>query len=342
MQPCVGNLLATGVRDCVVLSWQASGVVHCYAIYEAMQDTKASQKLEYTLIKRTKRNKLVLKRRAPGNYFYYVVPCILGEHRQILEGPMSKVVSTTVVDHGVSTIKNFLKVAIAPVGLTMYVWGGGWNHADTKAGYTARRIGQYSKWSDFAAKQDASYDYQKYRYQIDKGLDCSGYVGWTVYNILNSKSRKRGYVFSASRQARVLANFGFGTYKDARYVLDYKPGDIMSSGCRCCNHVWIVIGMCKDGSVVLVHASPQGVQINGTFTKFGDEHSEAIALARFYMEKYYATWYGRFPRVSCGLSYLTHYGQMRWDTGGDKLILTDPDGYLQQGAETILADLFAQ
>lgn len=39
------------------------------------------------------------------------------------------------------TLKHFLKTSIKPVGQTMYVWGGGWNKADTAAGKEARQMG---------------------------------------------------------------------------------------------------------------------------------------------------------------------------------------------------------
>jgi hypothetical protein len=51
--------------------------------------------------------------------------------------------------------------------------------------------------------------------------------------------------------------------------------------------VYIVIGQCDDGSVLLVHSSPAGVQINGTTTPSGENDSKAIILATKYMHEYY-------------------------------------------------------
>lgn len=116
----------------------------------------------------------------------------------------------------------------------------------------------------------------------------------------------------------------------------------MSSTCKCCGHVWIVVGQCKDGSVVLLHSSPAGVQLCGTTTLSGKKNSKAYKLAKKYMKKYYKTWYSRYPNVSRGKTYLSHYAQMRWRTSGEGVRLSDPDGYQNMSAEDVLADLFSQ
>ncbi|MCR5700820.1 MAG: hypothetical protein K6G76_01600 [Lachnospiraceae bacterium] len=238
------------------------------------------------------------------------------------------------------TIKDFLQTAIKPIGSTMYVWGGGWNKADTAAGKEAKTIGVSPSWKKFADKQKAGYDYRKYRYQIHDGLDCSGYVGWCVYNVRNTENNKKGYVYSASKQAKKLSKLGFGKYTDRKKVKDYKPGDIMSSTCGCCGHVYIVIGRCDDGSVVLVHASPPGVQISGTVTPSGKKNSQAYKLANKYMKKYYKKWTDKYPVMCKGTTYLTHYSRMRWNVTGTKAVLSDPDGYLDMSPEEVLEDLF--
>jgi len=238
------------------------------------------------------------------------------------------------------TVKYFLQTAIKPIGSTMYVWGGGWNKADTAAGKEAKTIGVSPSWKKFADKQKAGYDYRKFRYKIHDGLDCSGYVGWCVYNVRNTENNKKGYVYSASKQAKKLSKLGFGKYTDRKKVKDYKPGDIMSSTCGCCGHVYIVIGQCEDGSVVLVHASPPGVQISGTVTPSGKKNSQAYKLAKKYMKKYYKKWTEKYPTLCKGTPYLTHYSQMRWNVNGENAVLTDPDGYMDMSAEEVLEDLF--
>ena len=114
----------------------------------------------------------------------------------------------------------------------------------------------------------------------------------------------------------------------------------MSSTCNCCGPGGIVIGACEDGSVVLVHASPAGVQLSGTTTPKGKKKSEAYQLAKKYMKKFYKSWYNRYPNVSKSSAYLSHYAQMRWKTAGKNIVLSDPDGYRNMSAEEVLEDLF--
>ena len=88
-----------------------------------------------------------------------------------------------------------------------------------------------------------------------------------------------------------FAKYGWGTYKSAAGIKDFKAGDVMSSS----THVYIVVGSCQDGSVVLVHSSPAGVRLSGTPNRQGKAGSEAVRLAKAYMKKYYPSWYRRYP-----------------------------------------------
>lgn len=333
------GVMATAVKTEIAVSWEPVKGANGYLVYEAVgQGDKTSA---FQLAKQTNKSQCVLKNREPGRvYYYYVRAYKIKSNGKIQYSKSSKRVSTTVPLEGTSTIKNFLQTAIAPIGSTMYVWGGGWNKADTAAGKDAKRIGLSPKWREFAKNKDASYNYNRYRYQIHNGLDCSGYMGWCVYNVLHTKQGQKGYVYKASKQAEKFAGFGFGDYRQANEITDYCAGDVMSSSCQCCGHVWIVVGQCEDGSVVLVHSSPSGVQLCGTVTPAGTVDSKAYQLAKKYMKKYYGNWYKKYPKVSRGTSYLNHYGQMRWDTSGEKVILSDPDGYQNMGAEEIIKDLF--
>lgn len=234
------------------------------------------------------------------------------------------------------TLKHFLEIAMQPVGHTMYVWGGGWNEADTGAGIEAVTMGVSPQWDAFFQKQDSSYNYQNTRYQIHNGLDCSGFVGWSVYNLLNTESGNEGYVMASTKMAQNFADRGWGTYTPASKITKYTPGDIMSTS----GHVYIVVGQCADGSVVLVHASPAGVQINGTVTPSGSTSSQAIALATQYMKTYFPEWYAKFPDCTRNANYLTNFNQMTWDISGNRL-LTDPDGFAQKDAAQVLAALFS-
>lgn len=230
------------------------------------------------------------------------------------------------------SIARLLLLAKEPLGRTMYVWGGGWNETDTGAGVEACSLGMSSAWEEFAKKQNESYDYRDTRYQIHDGLDCSGYIGWVVYNLFETKSGEAGYVEKASDMAAVLAGRGFGTFTEASEVTDWQAGDIMSME----GHVWMALGACEDGSVVLIHASPPGVILSGTRLPNG-EASMAELLAKEYMSAYYPQWYKKYPVTGCDYRYLTDSACMRWDEG----VLSDQQGLRSMRAKEVLQWLFA-
>ena len=236
-----------------------------------------------------------------------------------------------------STLKKFLKTALKPVGSTMYVWGGGWDTGDTASGVEAVTIGTSSRWKSFFEAQGSSYDYRNTRFQIHDGLDCSGFVGWAVYNTFNTTSGNAGYVMLAQNMAKTYSSMGWGTYSSAGTFSDFRAGDILSSS----SHVYIVIGQCPDGSVVLVHSSPKGVQINGTTTRSGNTNSQAASLAQKYMKKYYPAWCAKYSIPVKDASYLTRYARMRWKLSG-KCMMSDPAGYASKDAAAILKNLFGE
>ncbi len=235
------------------------------------------------------------------------------------------------------TLKNFLKIAMQPVGTTMYVWGGGWNEADTGSGVESVSIGLSPGWKAFYEKQTSGYNYKNTRYQVHDGLDCSGYVGWAIYNLFHTRNGESGYVMGAKKMAETFAGYGWGDYREAGAVADFKPGDIMSAS----GHVYIVVGACNDGSIVIVHSSPPGVQLCGTATPEGLENSRAVRLAGKYMSRYFPEWHRRYPVCSRNESYLNTYGQMRWSIGKDGT-LKDPDGISNMPAEQVLKMLFKE
>ena len=200
------------------------------------------------------------------------------------------------------TVKQFLQNAILPVGNTMYIWGGGWNEADTCAGVGATYIGLYPKWETFAEHQDADYDYKKHRYELENGLDCSGFVGWTIYNTFETESGKSGYVTKAKNMAAYYANMGWGHFIENPQ--QFLPGDIVSME----KHVWICLGTCADGSVLLVHASPPGVSICGTKGK-------AAELAEQYMMTKHPDWQQKYPKREVSDSYVENVTLFRWTKG---------------------------
>ena len=241
------------------------------------------------------------------------------------------------------SIADLLLLAKEPLGQTMYIWGGGWNKEDTGAGEETRSLGLSPMWKKFADRQDGAYDYQKTRYQIHDGLDCSGYIGWVVYNLMETRNGEAGYVTLASEMATDFSDRGFGEFTEAGEVSDWMAGDIMSME----GHVWMVLGSCEDGSVVLIHSSPPGVRLCGTRLpgdrgQAGEREasagkvSEAERLAEKYMRKYYPDWYERYPRADCDYRYLTDSSCMRWSSE----VLADEEGLRKMSAEGVLQWLF--
>lgn len=231
------------------------------------------------------------------------------------------------------SILDFLEIAAAPVGSTMYVWGGGWNEADTGAGIEAVTLGLSERWAAFAKEQDSGYNYKDHRYQIHDGLDCSGYVGWAVYNVMETENGGKGYVSSSTGMAQVLADRGLGEYISREDMDRWLPGDIMSMK----GHVWISLGMCGDGSVLLLHSSPPGVIFCGTALADGSD-SQAVKLAQTIMSTHYPDWYAHYPDCSRPASYLEKSSAMRWNTN----VLADEEGIRQMSAEQVVNLLFSR
>lgn len=204
-----------------------------------------------------------------------------------------------------STIEELVETALEPVGTTMYIWGGGWDDEDSQAGSGATQIGLSSEWSSFAALQDSNYDFEDYRFQREKGLDCSGYIGWVVYNIFEKENGLEGYVTTSTDMAANFAERGWGDLIENPKT--FLPGDIVSME----GHVWICLGTCEDGSVLLVHSSPPGVSVCGTSVAGGE--SIAVQLAEEFMTTYYPEWQERYPNRSVGSGYLEDVKLMRWN-----------------------------
>lgn len=247
----------------------------------------------------------------------------------------SETTENTETTEGVASgrsLLDFLKIAVQPVGNTMYVWGGGWNEEDTAAGIEAVTLGVSSRWAEFAEAQDSSYDYHDTEYQIHDGLDCSGYVGWAVYNVLETENGQEGYVLSSTKMAQNYADRGLGEYIPTENMAQWLPGDIMSMD----GHAWIVVGMCDDGSVLLLHASPPGVIFCGTNLADGSK-SQAVQLAEEIMSTHYPDWYAKFPECSRSYTYLTRSWAMRWSRD----VLSDDEGLTDMSAEDIVTLIYS-
>lgn len=244
----------------------------------------------------------------------------------IVLGRLAKVMEEKGIKEKQSTIENFLRTALQPVGFTMYIWGGGWDGTDQEAGASSTQLGLSEQWKDFAQKQDETYDFNQHRYEREKGLDCSGYVGWTLYNTFETEEGKEGYVSLSTEMAESLAKRGWG--KLIKNPKEFLPGDIVSME----GHVWICLGTCKDGSVLLVHSSPPGVSVCGTI--LGDK-SDAASLATEYMESQHPDWQEKYPNRGVEGFYLENVVLFRWSES----IMEDAEHIQRKSAEEIMGIL---
>ena len=271
---------------------------------------------------------------------------------------------------GERTLKNYLQTAMNPVGTALYVYGGSWDWQDVNSSNQALTIGLPQSWIDFFQQQDANYTYKNsadpahsyyphnsWNQYYYAGVDCSAYIGWTVYNVMHTESTTNdlsdGYVMSAVKMAKTFADKGWGTW--TRDIKSFKPGDIFSMS----GHVWTVLGVCDDGSIVFLHSTPSdskagqgggGVQLSALNPNSdNDKNCEAYKLVTKYMTKYYPEWSDRYDAVlrsydsyatpATGTEYKeTWSGNFSWNL--DSSGLTDPDGYADMSAAEILADLF--
>ena len=222
---------------------------------------------------------------------------------------------------GVRTVRNFLKNALLPLGNTLYIWGGG--HTDAEA----ESYGVNAQWKQFFNTQNSTYNYSDHLYEYGKGLDCSGYVGWTAHQVT-----KEYATTTSTGMPAYFARKGWGTCVTGDTSQKFTPGDVVSKS----GHVWIVIGQCSDGSVVVIHATPPYIQLGGTVSSTGSINSEAIELANEYMKMYYPVAYERYGVKVLDRSYLTGVNHFTWSSS----ILSDSEGYRRKKPAEILNDLF--
>ena len=99
------------------------------------------------------------------------------------------------------SLKQLIKTALIPVGKTLYVWGGGWNQDDSGAGESSLSLGARCTWEIFFNLYGKEYDFEKTRLMRNMGLDCSGYIGWVLYNVFYGEQKRNGFVFKAKDTA---------------------------------------------------------------------------------------------------------------------------------------------
>ena len=252
---------------------------------------------------------------------------------------------------GLRTIRNFLANALMPVGNALYVYGGGWNWQDNAASDQTRSVALPESWNRFFQGQTADYNYKNtdpaasfypfhgWNAYYFAGLDCSGYVGWAVYRTLNTADLGAGFVGSASAQAEDFAHRGLGSLSYDTAAL--RPGDVVSIG----GHVWICVGRCGDGSLVILHSTPSPSRTGqkGGGAQLGaigeSESCEAYRLIERYLSAYYPAWYARYvPTLQSPGLYLAVKGVFSWN--GETL--SDPEGLRNMAAPEVLASLFGE
>ena len=251
------------------------------------------------------------------------IPCVIDGVRYVFDSNGHLVEKDLDTEVGVKTVKNFLKNALLPVGNTLYVWAGGHDDAD------ATRYGVNPQWEKFFNSQDENYNYTQHRYEYGNGLDCSGYVGWAVHQVMEDWATTTSTIMP-----RYYYQKDWGSYRENDTSMKFQTGDVVSMS----GHVWIVIGQCSDGSAVIMHATPPYVQISGTVSSSGSTNSEAIQLAKQYMSKYYPVGYERYGNRIASKSYMTGVNHFTWSSS----VLADPDGYRNMTPAQILADLFGE
>ena len=138
---------------------------------------------------------------------------------------------------GLKTVKNFLQTALEPAGTTLYIYGGGWDWQDEGSAIQTRTIGVSPDWVKFFNENDVNYTYKEedndpakadpensyypyggYNEYYYAGLDCSGYVGWVIYNLENTEDGNEGYVTFACDMAKMLEQMGYG-----RMTIEAQP-----------------------------------------------------------------------------------------------------------------------
>ena len=268
---------------------------------------------------------------------------------------------------GQLTVKNLMKTALGPVGTTLYIFGGGWDWQDIGASVQVKSIGVSPDWVRFFNSNDETftyrdkdgndenkdpensyYPYGQYNEYYYAGLDCSGYVSWVLNNTFNSEKVETDYFCGSIKATIMLSDKGLGTWThDKEYINDIRPGDIICIR----GHIWISLGRCSDGSILVLHSTPSysragqpggGVQISA----IGESTDcEAYKLADKYMSEYYKEWYSRYPVKLCDPEvYLTFSGDydgiFSWSTDNKDMGLSDPDDIRNMTPDKALSELF--
>ncbi|MCR5469177.1 MAG: hypothetical protein K6F37_09465 [Lachnospiraceae bacterium] len=261
---------------------------------------------------------------------------------------------------GEKTLANFIKTALMPVGTTLYVYGGGWDWQDEGSSIQATTLGVSYDWVRFFNEQDENYTYKnenptvsyypygEYNEYYYAGLDCSGFLGWSIYNTFETASGNEGYVGSSTKFAKRLSEYGWGSFTRSldQTANGYKtkPGDVMSIS----GHVWISLGTCDDGSTLVLHSTAGAKSVTGQpggGVEIGaigySRDCEAYKIADKYMSSHYPQWYSRYHVYLCDPE--TYFnldnenaGLFSWDVNAGSSGLSDNEGIQNMKPDEVL------
>ncbi len=255
---------------------------------------------------------------------------------------------------GVRTRRNLLLNAFAPVGTTLYVPEGiaGSGEGAVPAG-----------WADFFSWQDETYLYTEWEssglalYQTC-GIDNGGYIAYVLENVLEtgeSLPRDTSVITSLEEMGLgmvlPLMEGGWPDEDEAEAsedeedagpptvslddIISLMPGDLICTF----DEVWIVLGTCADGSLVVFRCAPTlsyqdmpggGVQLSAVGSS---TDSLAYHLVKQVTENIYPLWSERYDVCLLDPSLMYQASCFVWTD------LSDPEGLTALSARQIITSL---
>lgn len=322
------GFMASSANGRIVLSWEPVEGASGYEVYEALESSG-----NFTRVARVSEDFIQLDGRRLGQSYKYYVIAYSNINGSLVKSLPSTTAVTRPVEGSISTIKNYMTNAIAPMGSTLYIFGGGRDEYRPVRVNNSTRIGLHEEWREFfLSKKESTYIPDDYAYQRSLGIDCSGFVGFVNYNTFNTSDNQKSMVTKSGNTGDLLVSRGLGSYSTELSYDFYQAGDVMFRD----GHVYIVVGQCSDGSVVVCHSSMMGVKLAATRDRNGNSRNQANALVKSYMSTYFQDYHKIDSGINTASDYLTNYKKFTWNSKA----LSDPDGYRNMPVEEVLKDLF--
>lgn len=267
------------------------------------------------------------------------------------------------------TLTDFLSNSIKPLGTTLYIFGGGWAYDKECGDENSMTIGVAPSWKEFFDSQNEWFVYKNSKKKStsyfpfngknthhEKGLDCTGFLGWIFYNTFEKEGSTKNYVYTTSKW---LDTFSETLHLGTKEIPEGKPLDIKDSLNTgdivvISGHAYIVVGKCDDDSIVIIHSSVSnsitgayggGVQLSAiNLHNSSNKNCKAYDLADSYMTKYFPEWHKRYPTVVKPFEKYLHfkdkekrYGIFHFDYEN---VLDDKDLLREKDASEVLSFLF--